>query len=369
METKTSMIQFNDLARANNKLRGELDNAIRRVLDSGRYIRGVEDENFENEFAEYMGAKYCVGVSNGLDALHLILAALDLPKDSEVIVPANTFIATALSVSFCGYNLRLVDVDEETMLIDASKIEAAINEHTKVIMPVHLYGSACDMDEILKIAKAHGFYVVEDNAQAQGCEYKGRKTGTFGIASGTSFYPGKNIGSLGDGGAVITDDEQLANKIKALANYGSSKKYYHEYLGFNARLDEIQAAVLRVKLKYLDDWNGQRAKIADYYMQNILNPLIGKIKIPFNSVWHIFLLRINDGRRDEFIEYMKENGIGTAIHYPIPIHKQPAYSQYFQGEEFPIAEKLAKEIVTIPMFPYMTDLEIKKITEVINDWK
>ena len=274
---------FNDLARANNKYHDEIEHAIHRVLERNWYICGEEDKEFEAEFAAYMGVKHCIGVSNGLDALHLILAALDLPKDSEVIVPANTFIATALAVSFCGYQLRLVDVDEATMLMDTKQAEAAITERTKVIMPVHLYGSACDMDAIMSLAEKHNLFVVEDNAQAQGCMYKGRKTGTFGIASGTSFYPGKNIGALGDAGAVITDDTDFAQKIRALSNYGSNVRYHHEFIGFNTRLDEIQAAVLRVKLKHLDQWNQERAQIAAVYKSNVHNPVIKFLEIPFYS--------------------------------------------------------------------------------------
>lgn len=363
------MIPFNDLARANQKLHEELLGAIERVLNKNWFVLGDEGVQFEKEFSDYMGTKYCVGVSNGLDALRLILMALELPKDSEVIVPANTFIATALAVSSCGYQLRLVDVDEDTMLMDPKKVEAAVTDKTRVIMPVHLYGSACDMDKITKIAQENDLFVVEDNAQAQGCVYAGRRTGTFGIASGTSFYPGKNIGALGDAGAVVTDNAPLADRIRALANYGSSKRYHHDYPGCNTRLDEIQAAVLRVKLKYLEQWNQSRSELARFFRENINHPLVRFPVIPFSSVWHIFLVRIADNRRDEFAAYMEKNGVQTAIHYPIPIHKQKAYADKFSGEHFPVSERLATEIVTLPMFPYMEQAERNKIVDLVNEWQ
>ena len=362
------MIQFNNLERTNSAIRAELKEAVNAVIDRNWFILGEEDRSFEAMYAKYAGSKHCIGVSNGLDALHLILAALDLPKDSEVIVPANTFIATALAVSYCGYRLRMADVDSESKLMDLDRLEEAITDHTKVIMPVHLFGSACDMDRIVSIADRHGLYIVEDNAQAHGCLYQGRRTGSFGIASGTSFYPGKNLGALGDAGAVVTDNDTLADRIRALANYGSRIKYHHAYAGFNTRLDEIQAAVLRVKLKYLDEWNSSRAKSARYYLEHIRNPLTVLPVIPFDSVWHLFPLRVADGRRDEFMRYMKEHDVETAIHYPIPVHLQEAYAAEFAGESFPVAEQLAREIVSIPMYPYMSSEELECVVDLINAW-
>lgn len=362
------MIPFNNLERTNNKIKEEIKAAINRVVDSNWFILGEENRQFEEAYADYMGAKHCIGVSNGLDALHLILEALDLPKGSEVIVPANTFIATALAVSYCGYKLRLVDVEPDSRLMDPKKLEAAITEKTRVIMPVHLFGNACDMDRIMSVADSHGLYVVEDNAQSQGCRYGDRYTGCFGIASGTSFYPGKNIGALGDAGAILTDDDAMAQKIRALANYGSSVKYRHDYSGFNNRLDEIQAAVLRVKLKYLREWNESRTEAAAYYMEHIDNPLVTLPTVRFCSVWHLFVLGIADGRRDAFIQYLKENGVETAIHYPIPVHMQRAYAREFTGERFPVAERLAQEIVSIPMNPYMRRDELEKVVNLVNAW-
>lgn len=363
------MIPFNNLERTNSRIREEMKAAINRVVDSNWFVLGEENRRFEEAYADYMGARHCIGVSNGLDALHLILAALDLPRGSEVIVPANTFIATALAVSYCGYRLRLVDVEPDSRLMNPEKLEAAITDKTRAIMPVHLFGSACDMDRIAAVADRHGLYIVEDNAQAQGCRYGDRYTGCLGIASGTSFYPGKNIGALGDAGAILTDDDALAQKLRALANYGSSVRYRHDYPGFNNRLDEIQAAVLRVKLKYLREWNESRAEAAAYYMAHIDNPLVTLPTVKFCSVWHLFVLGIADGRRDAFIQYMKENGVETAIHYPIPVHMQRAYDGEFTGEHFPVAERLAKEIVSIPMNPYMRQDELEKVVDLANAWR
>ncbi len=362
-------VAFNNLGRTNNLIGDEIRDAIDKVLNENWYVLGERDKAFEKQYAEFNEVNYCIGVSNGLDALHLCLASLELPPDSEVIVPANTFIATALAVSYCNLKLKLVDVDEKSMLIDVEKLERAITPKTKVIMPVHLYGSACDMDSIMEIARKYNLYVIEDNAQAQGCRYKGRLTGSFGICSGTSFYPGKNIGALGDAGAVLTNDEFIEKKIRTLANYGAERRYHHTEKGFNTRMDEIQAAVLSIKLKYLNEWNEKRKKIAEYYLSNISNNNLELPYIPFNSVWHIFVLKVKNGRRSDFIKYLEERGIQTNIHYPITVNKQEAYKDEFIGESFPVAEKLANEIVSIPMFPHMSEDEMKYVVTAINKWE
>lgn len=363
-------IAYYDLARVNNSMREEIQSAIQEVLDASNYILGEQDRKFEQEYAKYIGTKHCIGVDNGLDALHVILEALDIPKGSEVLVPANTYIATALAVDYAGLKVVLVEPDPNTLLMDPQKIEEKITEKTRAIMPVHLCGACCDMDPILEIADKYNLYVIEDNAQAQGCMYKGKKTGSFGIAAGTSFYPGKNIGALGDAGAVTTNDDELAEKIRKLINYGSGVKYHHEYKGFNARLDEIQAAILERKLKYLDDWNKQRRVVAEYYKNHIEN---ANVVLPVHkiedSVWHLYVVQIADGRRDEFMQYMKDNGIQTAIHYPISVAEQSAYKDELNPREYPIAASLAKKIVSLPIYPYMKNEEMDYVCEIINKWK
>ena len=363
-------IEYYDLRRVNEKIEGEIKNSFFEVLNDSIYILGKQCRGFEEDFAEYIGVTCCIGVDNGLDALQIILSALDLPAGSEVLVPANTFIATALAASYAGLKVVLVEPDYDTLLIDPERIEEKITENTRVIMPVHLCGASCDMDRIMKIAEKHNLYIVEDNAQAQGCIYKGRKTGSFGIAAGTSFYPGKNIGALGDAGAITTSDDKLACKMRKLINYGSAVKYHHEYKGFNARLDEIQAAVLKVKLAYLDGWNKQRQGIAAYYKANIHSDLFKlPSQGPDESVWHIFAVRVQDGRRDELMEYLKCNGIGTNIHYPIPIAEQQAYCNDIDAKEYPIASRLSRQVLSLPIYPYMEKEELQYVCDVLNNWK
>lgn len=367
---KSMNIPYYDLARVNGAIKDEIKEGILQVLAEGNFIQGRQDQEFERYFAEFIGVKECIGVDNGLDALHIILEALELPENSEVLVPANTYIASALAVSYAGLKVVLVEPDENTLLIDPLKIEEKITDKTRVIMPVHLCGASCDMDKILDIADRHNLYVVEDNAQAQGCIYNKKKTGSFGIAAGTSFYPGKNIGALGDAGAITTNNEELAVKMRKLINYGSAVRYHHEYKGFNARLDEIQAAVLKIKLKYLEEWNAQRKSVVKYYKTHINHP---DIKLPIQqleeSVWHLFVVQIMNGKRDEFMNYMKEKGIGVLIHYPIPIAEQLAYKNEFKGQEYPIASALARRIVSLPMYPFMKEEELKYICDAVNAWK
>lgn len=352
-----------------HELDAELRGAFDRVFTRSWYIEGVEDEAFEKKFAEYCGAKYCIGVGNGLDALMLSLKALDVGKGDEVIVPSNTYIATALAVTYVGAKPVFVEPDIRTFNIDPSLIEAAITEKTKAIMPVHLYGQACDMDPIMEIAKKYKLFVVEDCAQAHGATYKGQKVGTFGDAAGFSFYPGKNLGALGDAGAVVTNNEDLATKIRALGNYGSDYKYHHIYKGNNSRLDELQAAFLAAKLPHLERMNENRNSTAKKYLDNIHNE---KIILPFvpqyaTPVWHIFGVRCKN--RDALEKHLNEAGIGTNKHYPIPMHMQEAYRDLeYKAGDLPIAEEISSTELSIPMYYGMTDEEIDYIVDRMNSF-
>ena len=345
----------------------ELRSAFDRVLDRSWYIEGEEDKTFENSFATYCRTKYCIGTGNGLDALMLILKALGIGSGDEVIIPSNTYIATALAVTYVGATPVLVEPDISTFNIDPLKIEPAITDETKAIMPVHLYGQACDMDPIMKIAKAHDLLVIEDCAQAHGATYKGRKVGTFGIASGFSFYPGKNLGALGDAGAVITNNEDVANKVRALGNYGSDYKYHHIYKGNNSRLDELQAAFLSTKLPILDKMNEDRRRIAEMYSSGIHNP---KITLPYVSpdcvpVWHIYAVRCSE--RDALETFLKEKGIGTNMHYPIPIHMQACYTDlHIPSGSLPVAEEISRTELSLPMYYGMTEEEIQYVIDALN---
>lgn len=318
-------ISLLNLREAYLELKVELDQAVARVLDSGWYILGREVEAFEAEFATFCGAQHAVGMANGLDALHLALLALGVKPGDEVIVPSNTFIATWLAVSQCGAVPVPVEPDERTYNIDPCRIEAAITERTQVLLPVHLYGQPADLDPILAIAKKHGIYVLEDAAQAHGARYKGRRIGAHGNAVAWSFYPGKNLGALGDGGAVSTNDPQIADRLRLLRNYGSREKYVHEALGFNSRLDPLQAAILRVKLIHLDEWNARRRAIADRYQQEFAAADVGVPDVPdwAEPVWHLYVIR--HPRRDTLQKALGEAGACTLIHYPVPPHLQEAY--------------------------------------------
>jgi dTDP-4-amino-4,6-dideoxygalactose transaminase len=362
------MIKLVDFKGELQQLSREINKAVRTVLDSGWFILGEEVKQFEKEFADYLGVKYCVGVGNGLDALHLILRALNIGEEDEVIVPANTYIATLLAISYTGADPVLVEPEENTYNINPELIEDAITKRTKAIMPVHLYGLSSDMDQINEIAERHGFFVIEDAAQAHGAEYKGKKCGSLGTAAGFSFYPTKNLGAYGDGGVVVTNDEEIAERVMLLRNYGSREKYHNEIKGFNSRLDEIQAAILRVKLKHLDEWNGKRRKNAEVYLKNIKTD---KIILPFEPkgykhIYHQFVIRCRD--RDNLQKSLKENGIATLIHYPIPPHKQECYRKY-NSLFLPIAEQLANEVLSLPISPVMTEEDAQRIAKVINDWK
>lgn len=353
-----------------HELDQELRAAFDRVYTRSWYIQGVEDENFEKEFAEYCGTEYCVGVGNGLDALMLSLKALGIHEGDEVIVPSNTYIATALAVTYVGATPVFVEPDIRTFNIDPMKIEEKITDKTKAIMPVHLYGQACEMDAIMAIAKKYQLYVVEDCAQAHGAKYKGKKVGSFGNLAGFSFYPGKNLGALGDAGATVTNDKSLAEKVRVLGNYGSDYKYHHIYKGNNSRLDEIQAAFLAAKLPYLDKMNEERRRIAKMYLTGIKN---SKVILPYimpenEHVWHIFAIRTS--KRDALEKYLNENGIGTNKHYPIPMHLQECYKELgFQKGDYPIAEEISATELSLPMYYGMTKDEVSYVIDKINEFE
>lgn len=350
-----------------HEIDADLRAAFERVYTRSWYIEGKEDEAFEKAFAEFCSVNYCVGVGNGLDALMLALKALGIGSGDEVIVPSNTYIATALAVTYVGAAPVFVEPDIRTFNIDPLKIEAAINERTRAIMPVHLYGQPCDMDPIMDIARKYNLYVVEDCAQAHGATYKGRKVGSFGDVAGFSFYPGKNLGALGDAGAAVSDDETLIKKIRALGNYGSDYKYHHIYQGNNSRLDEMQAAFLSAKLPHLERMNIERRRIAKMYTEGIKNP---EIALPcviedVIPVWHVFSIRCK--RRDELEKYLREKEIGTNKHYPIPMHLQECYKNlgYKEGD-FPIAEEISATQLSLPMYYGMADDEVQYVISAIN---
>lgn len=351
----------------------ELDKDIRdafeRVYNRSWYIEGIEDDEFEKAFAKYCDSKYCVGVGNGLDALVLAMKALDIGSNDEVIVPSNTFIATALAVTYTGAIPVFVEPDIRTFNIDPSNIEEKITEKTKAIIAVHLYGQPCDMDPIISIAKKYNLFLIEDCAQAHGATYKGKRIGSFGDAAGFSFYPGKNLGALGDAGATVTNSEEIAEKIRALGNYGSDYKYHHIYKGNNTRLDEMQAAFLSAKLPHLDRINVERRRIADMYLAGIKNP---KIILPYvidsvEPVWHIFGIRCKN--RAELEEYLNKNEIMTNKHYPIPMHMQECYKDLgIKKGELPIAEEISETQLSLPMYYGMTDDEIQFVIDTINNF-
>jgi dTDP-4-amino-4,6-dideoxygalactose transaminase len=366
------VIPFLDLKSLNAQYRTELIEACTRVIDSGWYVQGNECKEFDKEFAQYCGTKYAIGVANGLDALILILRAykeLGIMNDSdEVIVPSNTYIASILAISQNNLVPVLVEPDINTYLIDPSKIEEKITSKTKVILPVHLYGQTCEMDKINEIAKKYNLKVIEDSAQSHGAYFGDRRSGNLGDASGFSFYPGKNLGALGDGGAVTTNDEELALAIKALGNYGSHKKYENLYKGINSRLDEIQAAMLRVKLRYLDEESNKRREIANYYLQNIKNDklILPTVRTEDNHVWHLFVIRTN--KRDELQQYLIDNTIQTLIHYPIPPHKQHAYKEW-NNESYSISEQIHNEVLSLPISGVQSLKDTKTIIKVLNEYK
>lgn len=364
-------IPFFDLKRVNQRYGEELEQAMLRVLSSGWYISGQEKEGFEKEYAAYCGTKYCVGVGNGLDAIRLILMAykeLGMMEDGdEIILPANTFIATALAVSQSGLAPVLADCDADTYNIDLSSVEGKITNRTKGIIAVHLFGQIAPMNELKVVADKYNLKLIEDAAQAHGAVYDGRKAGSIGDAAAFSFYPVKNIGALGDAGVVTTNDDRLASLVYSLSNYGSDEKYIHRYKGINSRLDEVQAAILSVKLKHLDKENEERRRIASYYSEHINNNalVVPKVKDIASHVFHLYVMRSN--KRDELQAYLAENGIGSQIHYPKAIHQQQAYKEY-KNISLPVAETLANEVLSLPLFPGMEITDIERVVEVLNKW-
>ena len=361
------MIKFLDLHKINERFRTDFDAKIKEILDSGWYLQGKENERFAADFATYCGTKYALGVANGLDALNLIIKAYGFGAGDEIIVPANTFIATILAISENGCEPVLVEPDINTYCINPDLIEEKITEKTKAIMVVHLYGQAVPMKKIWEIAKKYNLKIIEDAAQAHGAMYEGRRVGNLGDAAGFSFYPGKNLGALGDAGGVTTNDKELYEKIKALANYGSDRKYHHIYKGVNSRLDELQAGLLDVKLKYLDEDNQRRREIAKYYREHIKNPLITLPQTYDEKahVWHVFVVRTKE--REKFQQYLEANGIQTNIHYPTAPHHQGAYTEW-KDMSLPITEKIHREVMSLPMSPVLTDDEVEKVAELVNKW-
>ena len=350
-----------------HELDKELRDAFERVYKRSWFIDGVEVIAFEKAFASFCGSSYCVGVGNGLDALMLALKALGIQKGDEVLVPSNTYIATALAVTYVGAVPVFVEPDIHTFNIDPNRIEERITSKTKAIMPVHLYGQPCDMTPIMEIARRHSLYVVEDCAQAHGATYRGQTIGSFGDAAGFSFYPGKNLGALGDAGATVTNNKEVADKVRALGNYGSDYKYHHIFKGNNSRLDEIQAAFLSVKLSHLERINEERRRIAKYYLEGIEN---SEVVIPYvlpgtNPVWHIFGVRCR--RRDDLEKYLNDKGIGTNKHYPIPMHLQECYKDLGIAKGgLPIAEEISATELSLPMYYGMTEDEVRYVIECIN---
>lgn len=366
------MIKFLDLQKVTAKYKAEIHEAIDRVVDGGWYLQGKENESFETEYNTYIGTQHTIGCANGLDALIWIFRAykeLGIMHDGdEVIVPANTYIASILALTENGLKPILVEPNIETYQIDDQKIEAAITSRTKAILIVHLYGQCAYTEKIGELCKKYNLKLVEDNAQAHGCMYNGKRTGSLGNAAGHSFYPGKNLGALGDAGAVTTNDAELAQTVRALANYGSACKYVFKYTGRNSRLDEIQAAVLRVKLKYLDQDVELRRQVAKYYIENITNPniILPKVSDWNQHVFHIFSIRAE--QRDALQKHLTDNGIQTIIHYPIPPHKQECYKEW-NNMQLPITEQIHEQELSLPMSPVMTEEEVKEVVEVLSKWK
>ncbi len=361
-------VPFLELRAAYRELQAEIDAAVRRVVSSGWYVLGPEVEGFETEFAAYCGARHCMGISNGLDALELALRGYGIGAGDEVIVPTNTFIATWLAVSRTGAVPVPVEPEEATHTIAAERVERAITSRTRAVMPVHLYGQPADMQPIVALARRHGLKVVEDAAQAQGARYRGRRVGCLGDAAAFSFYPGKNLGAMGDAGALVTDDDELAARVRRLRNYGSAVKYQHESQGFNARLDELQAAVLRVKLARLDEWNDRRRAAAARYhsgLARVPSLVLPHVPADVEPVWHLFVVR--HPRRDELQRHLARAGVDTLIHYPVPPHRSGAYAgQGFAAGDLPAAERIAATVLSLPMGPHLTSEMQEQVAEAVT---
>lgn len=360
------MIPFNNFKLHYQLTKSIVDKAISRVMESGWYVLGKEVENFEKEFSEFINVNYCVGVASGTEAITLALMANDIGPDDEVITTNVTAFPTITGIVQASCKPVVVDVIESDGLIDYSKIEEQITEKTKAIIPVHLYGQSCDMDPIIEIAKKHNLVIIEDCAQATGATYKSKKCGSIGMCGTFSFYPTKNLGAFGDGGAITTNDKEVYLKLLSLRNYGQTKRYHHESEGINSRLDELQAAILRAKLPLLNEWNKRRSEIAAYYKAHLKNVDFINENNYGNSSHHLFVIKVND--REKFMDYLKDNGIASLIHYPIPIHQQKAFKDQKQ-ESFSIAEKFTKQIVSLPLYPELSDKEIKEIVTIANNYE
>jgi dTDP-4-amino-4,6-dideoxygalactose transaminase len=368
------IVPFNDFTSSYNELKAELDESYARFMRSARYVLGNEVEAFEREYSAYCGVKHCIGVGNGLDAMHLVLRAWEIGPGDEVIVPSNTYIATWLAVSYAGATPVPVEPDPITYNLNPELVERAISQRTKAILPVHLYGQTADMDPILQIAERRGLMVLEDAAQAQGARYKSRRAGSLGHAAGHSFYPTKNLGAFGDAGAVTTDNSQLADKVRMLRNYGSKQRYFNETKGINSRLDELQAAFLRIKLRYLDCWNERRQQIANLYLSNLrkINPELVLPHVPkwATPAWHLFVVR--HPKRDELQRHLTSEGIGTLIHYPVPPHLSGAYNHSSNPLreschlDFPLAEEIANTVLSLPIGPHVTREQVDAVLSAIR---
>lgn len=364
--SKNYKVEFLDLSKTYIDLKDELDDAYFRVMAKGHYIRGEECDLFEKEFASYVGAKHAVGVANGLDALRLILVAYGIGAGDEVLVPSHTFIATWLAVTSVGATPIPIEPSYDDYLIDLTEADHLITNKTRAIIPVHLYGQTTNMDQVRSFAKKYNLLVIEDAAQSHGAKFRGVSAGNLGDAAAFSFYPGKNLGGFGDGGMITTNNSALADKIRCISNYGSKKKYYHEVEGLNSRLDEIQAALLRIKLKNLNQWNERRNKISDYYTNNIINPDLNlpKVQPHCYHVWHLFVISCEN--REKVMNRLEQEGIQTLIHYPIPCHKSEIYKNLYQGYDLTIAEKLASRILSLPIGPHLSDSKVEYVVETIN---
>ena len=361
------MIKFLDLHKINERFRKEIDERLKNILDCGWYLQGKENDSFAQNFANYCGTKYALGVANGLDAINLMIKAYGFSNGDEIIVPANTFIATILAVSQNNCTPVFVEPNINTYCIDPDLIEEKITEKTKAIIVVHLYGQAVQMEKIWALAEKYNLKIIEDSAQAHGAFYQGKRVGNLGDASAFSFYPGKNLGAMGDAGGITTNDPEIYEKVKAIANYGSDYKYHHIYKGVNSRLDEFQAAVLDVKLKYLDADNARRREISKFYRENIVNPkiILPQVYAENAHVWHVFVVRTDN--RDALQKHLESNGIQTNIHYPTAPHHQGAYTE-FKNMSLPVTEKIHREVISLPISPVMTDDEVKKVVEIVNSF-
>ena len=365
-------IPFVDLNAQYRSLKPEVDAAMQNVLDRTAFIMGAEMDSFEREFAAYIGVEYALGVSSGTDALHLALRALGIGSGDEVITVADTFIATCEAITYTGAKVCLVDAHPETYNLDPAKLESAITSHTKAVLPVHLFGQPADMGPIMEIARRHHLFVVEDCAQSHGSIYRGHKAGTFGDVACFSFYPGKNLGAYGDGGAILTNDADLADRVRVLRNHGQKVKYEHLVVGYCNRLDNLQAAVLKVKLPYLEQWNAARRSRAALYnklLSGVPNIVTPYAPLDVEPVYHLYVIRVTDGRRDALQTYLNTAGIATGLHYPIPVHLQQAYADLgHKPGDFPVSEQLAAQGLSLPMFPELEDDQVGYVSDKIKEF-